>query len=190
MHTIKGFFFDLDGTLVDTHESNYRAYKSATKAVLNIELDSTLKRYIKSGASSNDFLEQLIPNITKDQIKDINEQKKFEYEEHLIHSKPNVELVGFLEQISKTGITVLVTTAKKSNAKTVLKRYNLEPLVDYIVFGEDVTSMKPDPEAYLLALKLTGLNENEVVAFEDSNKGIDAAHSAGIRTIRIEEFTS
>ena len=48
--------------------------------------------------------------------------------------------------------------------------------------------MKPNPEAYLLALHKTGLAADEVIAFEDSLKGEAAAIGAGINVIRIRNF--
>ncbi|MCY7304006.1 MAG: HAD-IA family hydrolase [Thermoleophilia bacterium] len=44
---------------------------------------------------------------------------------------------------------------------------------------------KPHPEGYLRALDLLGLGASEVVAFEDTEAGIAAATSAGLRCIAV-----
>lgn len=185
---IKGFFFDLDGTLVDTHESNFRAYKQAIMETTDVEPDSELKERIKSGESSVDFLPRIVPDITSEQVDIINKRKKEVYPEHLYTSQLNDYLSNFLEQMSEHYVTVLVTTAKRYNAEAVLAAHDLGGYFNFAIFGEDVETMKPNPEAYLLALKKSGLGAEEVIAFEDSEKGIEAARAAGISTIHIRNF--
>lgn len=187
-NVIKGFFFDLDGTLVDTHESNYRAYRQAVEHIHGVQLGDDLKQRIKAGESSVDFLPKLIPEVTDEQVKEINKKKKEVYPDHLHTSSLNEYLTIFLQQMSQDYTTVLVTTAKKENALAVLRAHDIEDRFTFMIFGNDVSSMKPNPEAYQLALKKANLAADEVIAFEDSQKGIDAALAAGIQTVRIGNF--
>lgn len=184
---IKGFFFDLDGTLIDTEAANYQAYKQAIINVCGIKI--TKSQYGKThGMVYSDFLPQLVPTITKYEIEEVSKQKKELYREQMHLTKPNIFLIEFLKRMADDYTTILVTTAKTVNAKTVLKKHNINDLFDFMVFGDDVKNMKPDPEAYKLALKLSNLEKDEVIAFEDSTVGINAAHSAGISTIHIRSF--
>lgn len=186
--TIKGFFFDLDGTLVNTHESNYRAYRDAIKDITNVEMGDELKSRIMRGESSKTFLPALLPDADASQVDAINKRKKEAYPSHLHLSDLNEYLSTFLEQMSEHYITILVTTAKKANAEAVLDTHDIGGLFNYKIYGEDVSAMKPDSEAYLLALNMSGLSPDEVIAFEDSEKGIQAATNAGIKTIHIRNF--
>ena len=188
MTVIKGFFFDLDGTLVDTHEANFLAYHEAVKTVKGVEVSDTLRQSIKSGESSKIFLPKLLLGLEGHEVDEINSEKKRVYSNHLNSSSLNGRLVGFLENLSEHYVTVLVTTAKQANARSVLKHHELESLFTHTIFGDDVVDMKPHPEAYLKALELTGLNADEVVAFEDSEKGMEAATGAGINVIQIKDF--
>lgn len=185
---IKGFFFDLDGTLVDTHEANFRAYRQAIIEVVNIEPSSELRILIKKGESFSNFLPVILPGISEAEIKKISEVKKRHYPNQLHASRLNEYLSTFLGQMSEHYTTALVTTAREANARAVLKVHGLEKYFDFMIFGEDVLAAKPDPEAYLLALEKSGLSADEVLAFEDSQKGIDAAQGAGIKTIHIRNF--
>lgn len=186
--TIKGFFFDLDGTLVDTHESNFRAYQQAVSETTGDELGEELKGHIKKGETSESFLRALLPQVSDKQVTAINKKKKELYPDHLGESMANEYLTSFLAQMSEHYETVLVTTAKKANAEAVLAAHGINDLFSFKIFGDDVKNMKPSPDAYLLALEKTGLTADEVIAFEDSQKGIDAAHEAGIRTVHIRNF--
>jgi HAD superfamily hydrolase (TIGR01509 family) len=66
-----------------------------------------------------------------------------------------------------------------------LKAFKLEDMFDYLATGGDVKQPKPNPEIYLKALDMTGLEANEVLAFEDSESGIESARAAGIATLLI-----
>ena len=62
-------------------------------------------------------------------------------------------------------------------------------LFDIIIAREDVRNLKPDSEAYLKALNFFKVSPNECLAIEDSKRGIEAAINAGIKTIKVENFT-
>lgn len=188
MNTISAFFFDLDGTLVNTHQSNYQAYLSAVRDVTGIDLGTELLDRVKAGESSDHFLSEMMPDVSPEVIAKINTRKKEVYPDHLDVSVLNEFLSTFLEQMAIHYTTVLVTTAKKQNASAVLKQYDLERHFTHSIFGDQVTNMKPHPEAYLLALEKAGVKADQALAFEDSEKGIQAAHAAGIKTIHIRSF--
>ena len=42
---------------------------------------------------------------------------------------------------------------------------------------------KPEPDAYLRAMSLLGVDPAHCVAYEDSTQGIESARAAGIRTV-------
>ena len=187
-NTIKGFFFDLDGTLVNTHESNYRAYQQAIQEITGKTVGDALKEEIKNGESSSVFLPRLLEGAPDDVIRQIRDRKKQVYSEHLHVSELNEFLSVFLENMSPHHVTALVTTAKEANAKEVLDVHGLADYFDFCIFGDEVTKMKPHPEAYLKALERSGLTPDEVIAFEDSERGVEAAVAAGIQTIKIRTF--
>lgn len=76
----------------------------------------------------------------------------------------------------------VVTSSSRTLTETWLSRVDLDGLVDLIVSADDVTSGKPDPEPYLLALERCRCAPDDAVAVEDSVQGAAAARAAGIRT--------
>lgn len=187
---VRALFFDLDGTLVDTHESNYLAYSESIRNICDRSHTGDLKSHIISGESSNEFLPKVVKDISADDIKKINTEKKRIYSQHLDRSVRNDMLIRFMQDMIRLDnvITALVTTAKKENALKVLEKHDLTNKFNFMIFGEDVTNTKPHPEAYLLALERAGVLKNEALAFEDSEKGMSAAIAAGIQTIHIRSF--
>lgn len=87
----------------------------------------------------------------------------------------------------------VVTTTSRSNWEA-LWTHSLAPLAlpapEVIVVGEDVDAKKPDPEAYVIALKRLGLQAAQCCAIEDSRNGLLAARGAGLEVaiVRSEFF--
>jgi beta-phosphoglucomutase-like phosphatase (HAD superfamily) len=145
---IRGFLFDLDGTLVDTHKANYEAYK---RALADFGLDLTWERFKPSiGHQAKAFLPKLAPGLTEEQYAEIRERKAKYYLE--------------------------------------LMHHQLKDTFHKVITAGDVVHAKPDPEAYVLALKQLGLEPSEALAFEDSESGKQAAEAAGIQVIMIRDF--
>ena len=59
-----------------------------------------------------------------------------------------------------------------------------------IVSAEDVTRSKPAPDGYLRAATLLGVDPGRCVVIEDSRWGLDAARSAGMKTIGLTTTTT
>lgn len=57
---------------------------------------------------------------------------------------------------------------------------------DVVVCGDEVSRAKPDPEPYLTAARLLGVDVADCVAVEDSRAGIASALASGARTVAIE----
>ena len=184
MAEIKAFLFDLDGTLVDTRESNYLAYRDAF-AELGHELtrDSFATTW---GKDSRQFIPELLPHVAPEEVQAIRDAKARAYGGHLRHSRLNADLVE-LARCARTAVaTGLVTTAKRTNVEQTLSMHGIADLFEVTVNGDDVAMSKPDPEAYRLALRLLGLPPGAAVAFEDSDAGAAAAEGAGIDVVRVD----
>ena len=91
------------------------------------------------------------------------------------------ELLGIVE---RRGIPRGVATASRRKWLAIkLEKLGLTEFFDVAVCSTDVRRTKPEPDIYLRATELMGLNPADVIAIEDSPAGIKSAKSAGIRTI-------
>lgn len=186
---IRGFFFDLDGTLVNTYKADFLAYRDAINDVLNIEIaESDFNK--THGLEMRDKLKLLTPGTNEENIQAIATAKKGYYQKYLAITEPNDRLISFLADFAEHQTICLVTTAKKDNALSVLRHHDLEKYFSHTVFGEEISHPKPDPEAYLLALERSGLSREEVIAFEDTEAGIKSAEAAGIAVVHVRTFAN
>jgi HAD superfamily hydrolase (TIGR01509 family) len=89
-----------------------------------------------------------------------------------------------LSEVASAGVPyALVTSSEREFARAVLTATGLRfPLV---VTGDDVTAHKPDPEPYLLAAKLLGVDPARCVALEDSPNGVASAEAAGCLVVAV-----
>ena len=78
----------------------------------------------------------------------------------------------------------LVTSANVPLATVRMDAAGL-PMPSIRVTAEDVTRSKPDPEGFLTAAALLGVDPSECVVFEDSPAGIAAGRAAGMRVIGV-----
>lgn len=80
--------------------------------------------------------------------------------------------------------TALVTSSARSIAEACLQSIGRHHF-DHVVTGDDVARSKPDPEPYLTAARLLGVDPARCVALEDSPNGVTSATSAGCRVVAV-----
>ena len=89
-----------------------------------------------------------------------------------------------LAEVAASGVPyALVTSSEREFADAVLAGTGFQFPV--VVTGDDVTAHKPDPEPYLLAATLLGVDPARCVALEDSPNGVASAGAAGCRVIAV-----
>ena len=77
----------------------------------------------------------------------------------------------------------LVSAAARAEIDPVLEASGLHDAVTVVVSQDDVTNGKPDPEGYLTAARLLGIDPGAMLVFEDTEVGIAAARAAGARVV-------
>jgi beta-phosphoglucomutase len=73
--------------------------------------------------------------------------------------------------------------AARAEIEPVVESAGLAPLLRGIVSSDDVVEGKPDPEGYVKALELLGVQGADTVVFEDTEAGIASARAAGVGRI-------
>jgi HAD superfamily hydrolase (TIGR01509 family) len=80
----------------------------------------------------------------------------------------------------------VATSASRHDVEALLTRAALRARFETVVAAEDVRRGKPDPEVYLLAARRLGVAPGHCLVFEDALVGVQAARSAGMRTIGVK----
>lgn len=168
---------DLDGTLIDTAEANWLAYR---KALNEFGYDISLETYAErcDGRPYRDFLPEILGEGAGC-MEAVHERKKGYYPGFLGHAKVNRHLVSILEALRGEYFTALVTTASRANVERVLSFFALEDLFDRVVTQEDMERCKPDPDCYIRTMEYFHVEKEDTVIFEDSETGVKAAEASG-----------
>jgi HAD superfamily hydrolase (TIGR01509 family) len=91
---------------------------------------------------------------------------------------------ALLAEVAAAGLPYgLVTSSERELAAAVLKATGFRFPV--VVTGDDVVAHKPDPEPYLLAAALLGVDPARCVALEDSPNGVASAGAAGCLVVAV-----
>lgn len=205
MTQLKALFFDMDGTIVDTEKDGHRIAFNAAFARLGIKDEwdipmyyrllqiaggkermkfwflSDGKRWLPEGKSMDEFVQQLHILKTDIFISLIESGK--------LPLRPGIRRV--MQEANDSGILVgICSTSNEKAVKTIADSLLKDIRIDMILAGDVVAKKKPDPEIYILALKKTRLNADEVIIVEDSENGLIAGKEAGIKVlVTVNEYT-
>jgi beta-phosphoglucomutase len=185
----KAFIFDLDGVIVDTAKYHFMAWQKLA-ASLDILFTPEHNEELK-GVSRVRSLE-IILELGRVQASEEEKQQwliqknedYLSYIEKMDESEilPNVRET--LEFIKKKKQGIALGSASK-NARPILEKVGLLHFFEVIVDGNDVTNAKPDPEVFVRAAQLLGVDSENAIVFEDSVAGIQAANIANMLSIGI-----
>lgn len=79
----------------------------------------------------------------------------------------------------------VVSGSARAEIEPVLTAAGLAGSITVIVSADDIARSKPDPEGYLIALHLLGVQPGEAVAVEDSEAGVGAAKAARLYCVGV-----
>lgn len=188
---MKGAIFDLDGVIVDTAKYHYLAWKELAEELGFMFKESDNERL--KGVSRMRSLEILLEVggiiASKEEKQKMAESKNSRYVKMLDSLDKNELLEGaeeYLKKLKSEGVLIALGSASK-NAPLILEKLGITELFDAIVDGNSVSKAKPDPEVFLKAAELLGLQPEECCVFEDSQAGIEAARNAGCGVIAIDK---
>lgn len=180
---IKLLISDFDGTLVNTFEANFMAYKKAfADNGLSLSEDDYRRCF---GLRFEKFMDAI--NVDNLEIRhSIRELKAKYYPEYFDRLKVNAPLLSFIEAFHRQGgKTAIASTARRKNLEAALDHIGARTAFDLILAGEEVKKGKPSPEIYLTTLQHFGCQPSEALVFEDSEVGMQSAEAAGIAYIKV-----
>lgn len=179
--------FDLDGTLIDT-ESIAMASGMAAFAAVGYPVEvAFLHRLIGvDQPSSAGIIRGHVPGIDLDALHQVWGEAFQSGMKDGLTLKP-----GVFELLDATPDHIhraVVTSSGREGAHHKIRLAGLAPSFATVVTVDDVTRPKPDPEPYLLAARMLGVDPRRCLAFEDSETGAEAAHRAGCTVVQVPDM--
>ena len=176
----KLLIFDFDGTLADTSEIHAKAFYSILQPY-NLSVD-----YCDiAGLKTSDAIQKCFAlnnrpfnSIDLDKLVDGKQALARQYIRESLAAMPGVD--QFLSWAKSRFQLALASSGSRGTVSLAIEKLGYGGLFSPLVFGDDVTHAKPDPEIFNMALNLSGFSANEALIFEDSEAGFLAAARSNI----------
>lgn len=195
-----GVIFDLDGVICSTDEYHYEAWQALAQQ-LGIHNFTREDNNRQRGVSRMESLEILLKKAPRSYTQE--EKLKFAEEKNRIYIgllqnmgvfdlSDEVKLT--LNTLRKAGLRLAIGSSSK-NTRLILKRIGLDDFFDAVSDGNGISKSKPDPEVFLRAAQLLGLQPAQCLVVEDATAGILAAYrggfdSAGLGDAALDKLTT
>ena len=179
---VKLVVFDLDGVILDS-EWAHEAAKIAVCRRHGIPVPANLRDYI--GRSNRVFWRDARDAAGMDGDVDQLVREQFAMVMEELQRKGEPESPGLselLELLTGQGVRAAVSSGSEEYfIRQILDYLGISRYFSCIITGNDIVNLKPAPDIYLAALRLSGVPAQNAVAVEDSRAGCQAAQAAGLR---------
>lgn len=187
---ITGVVFDLDGLLLDT-ESMY--WESFDKAASDFDIDFPKSFYIELVGGPESRTQALLKKRFGESfpLEDFESswRKQFGHivEAGRINSKPGVTEV--LQMLTDRQLPIAVATSShRELVEKTMHAASIRDFFEHVVCGDEVDNGKPAPDIYLAACQRIDREPGQCLSFEDSDVGLRAAVTAGLRCVLIPDM--
>jgi HAD superfamily hydrolase (TIGR01549 family) len=173
--------FDLDGTLIDSHEAICKAVND-TLAEYGVEKKSVEELRKQIGYPLSEMLSSAGLKLDSG-VMDVYRHYYFQYIE--LHQKIYAGIQETMKELCGKVSMSIVTNKGKQGSELSLKPFGLGKYFDFIVTERDVTNLKPHKEPFQKILELYRLENKifkkpEILMIGDSPVDIDFAKNCGI----------
>ena len=182
-----GAIWDVDGTLVDTAELHFDAWKIACE-----ELGRPFTRAdfaATFGRRNPEIMKVLFGDrFSPAEVDTIGVHKEELYREAAL--KKGIALLpgvrSLLEGLREAGFRQAIgSSAPRANVDLIMKMTGTADFFTGVSAMEDTQRGKPDPQVFLIAAQHIGIAPARCVVFEDAVAGIEAARAGGMRSIAV-----
>lgn len=187
MPAVEAVIFDLDGLILDSETPEYLAWQ-AVYARYGLEFPRAA--WLQNVGRNDDPFDPLGPFRRADSLPTPAEvaalwqaQRDAVLRDYLV---PLPGVVPLLDAVRRLGMRTGVASATRlARVRAILMKLGLEAQFDVLAGGDEVERSKPAPDVYLLAARRLRVRPEACVALEDSENGVRAATSAGMRCIAV-----
>jgi beta-phosphoglucomutase family hydrolase len=171
--------FDCDGTLADTMPIHFLAWQETMNAVgLVFDEDHF---YSLGGVPTDKIIAMLCEEQNKSvDIPQASQAKEDAYSRLIDKVEPIEPIVAIAREHHGKIPLAVGSGGYRETVIATLKTIGILDLFEHIVAAEDTKRHKPEPDVYLRAAELLGVEATKCRVYEDTDLGIEAGKRAGM----------
>lgn len=178
--------FDWDGVLVDSGRNYYRAYEMVFE---ELGITTTAREiYLREGQPTPQLIASLCAErgitISDAKVKELAQRRR-EYDVALGQRTYFPGIWDLVSRLRSAGCKLAMVTGSSQKSVDVILLPHQRRYFDAVVTADDVTRPKPDPQPFLLAAQIMGVEPLRCAVVENAPYGVRAARAAGCRVIGI-----
>jgi HAD superfamily hydrolase (TIGR01509 family) len=181
---ISTVIFDLDGLLTDTEGLHCQAWRQ-TLAGVGVEVSEAefADHWIRAGLGIDDFMRRRGLHHDPDSLR----RSKLGVFVTLVEASlcPMPGALALVEALHGKKRLALATSSYRENVELILGRLDLARYFEAVATNESVARVKPHPDLFLHVAARLDVAAAECVVLEDAEKGVLAAHAAGMKVIAV-----
>lgn len=196
---LKAVLFDFNGVIIND-EPLHEKLLAQILVEENLKANPDEFREVCLGRSDRSCLKDLLLRrgrvVSDDYLTKLVARKSSFYQQQLEALEEVPTYAGLTDLIFKIRVANLamavVSGAVRAEIEWVLNNLNLAQYFSVIVAGDDITTSKPDPAGYLLAVDRLNqqnpelaLKPEECLVIEDTFAGIEAGKRAGMKVVGV-----
>ncbi|AEF16185.1 HAD-superfamily hydrolase, subfamily IA, variant 3 [Thermoanaerobacterium xylanolyticum LX-11] len=179
--------FDMDGVLIDSETLHIQLEEDIFK---EIGANISFEEHISFVGTTSHYMWEYVKNkcnvpFTVEELVEMDRKRYFDYiSKHDDAVKPIVGVDELVKELHKRNMRLAVASSSPIDViEIVVKRLKLENYFDELVSGDFVKRSKPYPDIFLYAAEKLNVAPERCIVIEDSNKGVLAAKSAGMKVV-------
>ena len=175
---------DMDGLLSDTETLHIKAYQQTLKHFgYELSEKAYVDHWIRDGLGIAEFVVQHNLTLIPDDVREYKMQIFWEMLQSDLEPMPYAH--EFLQRISEKFRLLVASNSYKKNVIAILKNLQMYDFFEMAAFKDSVKVTKPAPDIFLYLTDALKIDPAECVVIEDAEKGIRAAHAAGMKSIAV-----
>ena len=187
--TLQAAIFDCDGLLADTETPDFEAWRAIyAEHSLPFPLGEWAQTIgVAKGHELRDWHAPLAALVGPAYDREaIQARRRAHYGAALGALRPMPGVAALLDALEAEDIPrAVASNSDREWVERILAITGLRPRFTALATADEVASPKPAPDVYLLAARRLGVPPDACVAFEDSPRGLAAAHAAGMTGIAV-----
>jgi HAD superfamily hydrolase (TIGR01509 family) len=181
---IEAVIFDLDGLLADTERLHSEAWRRTLAADgIVVSEEEYAEHWIRAGLGIAEYLEIHRLAVDLDGLRRRKAEAYYELVGSSACAMPGA--IALVAAVHGRKRTALATSSYLESATAVLARVDVGRYLEVIATYESAPRRKPHPDVFLYVADRLGVAPASCVAIDDAEKGILAAHAAGMKSIAV-----